>query len=252
MSLFRLDGKKILVTGASSGIGREIAKILSYQGASIILVGRNREKLNETLEQMSSPDKHLIEPFDLSNIDEIPHFLKKVTQSFGTLNGVVHSAGTHSLIPIRAINRNNIYDIMDINFTAGIAIIKSCVQKNICSSNSSIVLISSVTGLVGQAGVLGYAASKGAIISAVKSAAIELASSGLRVNCIVPGIVETDMSEEIFKKTSEDNKKRIVNQHPLGLGKPEDVAFASAYLLSDEAKWITGTALIVDGGYTAH
>lgn len=248
--MFNLEGKRILVTGASSGIGRKIAEIASNQGASVILVGRNEERLNETLQKMKNPHLHHIAPFDLSNVDDIPEFIRSLTQQKGVLNGVVHSAGIHKLTILRTVNKKNIEESMNINFIAGILIVKECLRKSVCAPGSSLVLISSVTGLLGQSGAISYAVSKGAIITAVKSAAVELASSQHRINCIVPGMVETEMTDEILRDTTEENKAHIINQYPLGLGKPEDVAHAAIFLLSDESKWITGTSLVVDGGYT--
>ncbi|MFX3632161.1 MAG: SDR family NAD(P)-dependent oxidoreductase [Candidatus Pristimantibacillus sp.] len=250
---FSLEGKHILVTGASSGIGKTTVEVLSEQGATVILVGRDEQRLNDTLESLSNKDDHWVEPFDLSEIDGIPAWLKQVVARTGKpLNGVVHCAGHHNTVPLRVISEKSINDVMSINLYAGLGLLRGCTNKNIFVPQSSFVFISSVMGLVGQAGVVGYSASKGAIIAAVKAAALEFSNIGTRVNCICPGMVETSMADELFATVSFDHKSNIEKQHPLGMGKPEDVAYAASYLVSDASRWVTGTSLIVDGGYTCH
>lgn len=250
---FSLEGKKIMITGASSGIGKEIARFFSQQGASLILVGRNERSLLEVLNTLENKERHIIDSYDLSNIDEIPVWLKQIrTRVDAPLNGIVHSAGVHNTTPLRVINQKNIDSVMSINLYAGLSLLRGCSNRNIFAPNGSFIFISSVMGLVGQAGVAAYSASKGAIVSAVKSAALELAGTGTRVNCICPGMVDTNMADELFSSVSQDNKIEIVNKHPLGIGKAEDVAYAACYLASNASKWVTGTSLVVDGGYTCH
>jgi NAD(P)-dependent dehydrogenase (short-subunit alcohol dehydrogenase family) len=123
--------------------------------------------------------------------------------------------------------------------------------KYLDENGASFVFISSVMGILGQSGKVAYSSSKGALISGAKAMALELAKKKIRVNCILPGVVETEMSNEMFQKLSEESKKSILEMHPLGLGKPEDIANACAFLLSDASGWITGTNLLVDGGYSA-
>jgi len=253
MNPFSVEGKIILVTGASSGIGKQIAETLSNQGASVILVGRNKEKLNETLNSTANKDRHVVETFDLSNIDEIPAWMKRIVEKTGKpINGVVHAAGYHSTIPLRVLSYKSMNEIMTINLYAGLAMLRGCANKKIFAPKSSFVFISSVMGLVGQPGVVSYVASKGAIVSAVKAAALEFANLGTRVNCICPGMVETDMAEDLFSNLSSEQKSSIEKQHPLGMGTPADVAYAASYLISDASRWVTGTSLVVDGGYTSH
>ncbi|QGQ98475.1 SDR family oxidoreductase [Paenibacillus psychroresistens] len=251
MNPFTLQDKLILITGASSGIGRKTAEILSNQGAIVVLVGRNEEQLSKTLEQTKNPDKHFIEVFDLTQTDEISGWIKGLSKKIGKpFNGFVHCAGLHQTIPIRVIKKKHMEEEMSLNLYAGIAIMKGFSSKNICVKGSSYVFISSVMGLVGESGVISYSASKGAVIAAVKSAAIELSSLQIRVNSISPGIVQTEMAADIFSSIPKEQYELVLKKHPLGFGSPEDVAYATVYLLSDAARWITGTNLIVDGGYT--
>ena len=142
--------------------------------------------------------------------------------------------------------------MFSVNVIAGFELAKIISKKKYLYKNgASFVFISSVMGILGQLGKIGYCSSKGSLISGVKAMALELASKKIRVNCILPGVVETEMSNEMFQKLSEESKKNIVDMHPLGLGKPEDIAYACVYLLSDSARWVTGTNLIIDGGYSA-
>lgn len=250
---FSIEDKLILITGASSGIGRKTAQVLSKQGATIILVGRDENRLHETLSIMENRERHIIEKFDLTRTDEIPSWIKQVVSKTGKpLNGLIHCAGLHDTIPLRVISHKNMNEIMSINLYSGLSLMRGCFNKKIFAEGGSLVFISSVVGLIGQRGVVAYSASKGAIVSAVKSAALEFSDRAIRVNCICPGIVETEMADQIFSEVSSEQRSNIENYHPLGLGRAEDVAFAASYLISDASRWVTGTSLVVDGGYTCH
>lgn len=250
---YSLESKTILLIGASSGIGRATAKIASLQGASVILVGRNKQNLKNTLSEMENPSRHVIEEFDLNEIDSIPEWLKSVSKTLGKpINGIAHFAGVHETVPLRVTQKKNIENVMNINLYSALALLKACTNKTIFLPGGSIVLTSSVMGLVGQAGVVSYSASKGAIIAAVKSSALEFSKNKIRVNAVVPGMVHTNMFNKLIEGIPEEQYERISSYHPLGFGEPEDVAYAVNYLLSDAARWVTGTALVVDGGYTCH
>ncbi|NIK76088.1 NAD(P)-dependent dehydrogenase (short-subunit alcohol dehydrogenase family) [Paenibacillus castaneae] len=249
-NIFNLQNKLILITGASSGIGKQTARVLAHHGARLILVGRNKEKLESTLRLLPDHD-HIMETFDLNDIDGISKWLKSLVNRIGSpLNGIVHSAGAHATIPIRMLNTKNISDVFDVNLFAGLSLLKGFSAKTNFAENASFVFLSSVMGVVGQPGVISYAASKGAINAAVKSAALELANFGLRVNSVVPGVVETEMWGQLMDSVPNEQIDIIRKKHPLGLGKPDDVANAICFLLTDASRWITGTNLVVDGGYT--
>ncbi|HBY55530.1 MAG TPA: oxidoreductase [Coxiellaceae bacterium] len=244
---FDLSGRTILVTGASSGIGRETAVLLSELGAKLILVARRKKELVKTRDLLMGGG-HLIEVFDLIDYDAVSGWLKNLSQKNGILNGLVHCAGARIMQSIRYVSSSDIEKMFLINVTAAIALVKAFRQKGVCQCNSSIVFISSVAGLTGLAGISAYSASKGAIISLTRSAAIELARDKIRVNCIAPGYIQTEMLET--EKLSNEQKQRYINNSPLGAGTSRDVACAAGFLLADAARWITGTTLVVDGGYS--
>jgi NAD(P)-dependent dehydrogenase (short-subunit alcohol dehydrogenase family) len=246
-----LAGRTVLVTGASSGIGRETARLISQLGGRVVLVGRNMERLAETL-QLLDGDGHTVEPFELSSTDEIPRWLKGISAVSGPFQGLVHCAGVHKLRPLRVLNSKTVEDVMRINAGAAIGLAKGFCQKGVCAPDSSIVFLSSVTGLTGQSGHAAYAASKGAIIALTKALAVELAGEHIRVNCVAPGVVTTEMGQGLLEMLTPEQGAAVEAMHLLGLGRPRDVAYAIAFLLGETARWITGTVLVVDGGYTAH
>lgn len=250
MNLFDFTDKNIIVTGASSGIGAATAKLLAGLGAKVILVARNEALLQEVLQSLPS-NGHIISVFDLHKSNEMNPWLLELAQQTGPIDGLVHCAGIHMARPLRLVTAENMEEILRINVTAGIMLAKAFRQKQVSSRPAAIVFLSSVVGMVGQIGVLPYAASKGAVIAATKSLAVELASEGVRVNAVLPGVVKTPMSDKLFDMMGPTQIELIEKAHPLGLGEPQDVANAIAFLLSDAAKWITGSCLTIDGGYTA-
>jgi 3-oxoacyl-[acyl-carrier protein] reductase len=246
-----LTGQTILVTGASSGIGRETARLISQLGARVVLAGRNEERLAETLRSLDG-DGHRVEPLDLALVDEIPRWLKNISTSSGPLHGLVHSAGIYKLRPLRVLSAKTADDILRINVGAAIALAKGFLQKGVCASPGSIVFLSSVTGLTGQAGMAAYAASKGAIVALTRALAVELAGERIRVNCVAPGVVATEMGQSLLGMLTPEQSAALEAMHLLGFGSARDVSHAIAFLLAETARWITGTVLVVDGGYTAH
>lgn len=246
-----LSGRTFVVTGASSGLGRDCALFLSELGATIVMVGRSNDQLEVTSKMMSGSG-HLIEPFDLHNVNAIPEFLKDITRSTGSLDGIVHCAGIAALRPIKLVSKESFNDLMNINVNAAIGLTKGFRQKKVNRSGGSIVYISSVAGLVGQTAHVEYCASKAALIGLCKAAALELARENIRVNCIAPGFVKTELTDKALNTLSPEQLKVIEDYHPFGIGYPRDVSNAVAFLLADTGRWITGTTLVVDGGYTAH
>lgn len=246
-----LKDRTILVTGASSGIGRETAILLSQLGAHLILVGRNLEQLSKTLFSLEGT-AHQVYAFDLSAVDEIPRWMKEVISASGPLYGLVHSAGVQFTRPLRIMSSESIEELMRINVTASIFLAKAFRQKEVSVDSGSIVYLSSVMGLVGQSGQSAYSASKGALVTLTKSLALELSRENIRVNCVAPAMVNTEMTEKMLELLTPEQIKQIEIMHPLGIGRPRDVANAIAFLIADTGRWITGTTLVVDGGYTAH
>jgi len=247
---FTLEGKKFLVTGAASGMGRATSLVLSRLGANLILADINSDGLCETLSQCRSTDKILC--FDLSKSSLIKDEIMKAMAGTGKLNGFVHFAGKPYVSPLKTISEEKCAEIYSLNTYAAIELAKVFTNRNVYTGDKgSIVLISSVYGLVGSSANVGYAMSKAALHGITKALSIELASKGIRVNCVAPGFVKTNLLPNQSELFGTGHDELINKLHPLGLGEPDDVAFSVAYLLSDAAKWVTGAILNVDGGFTA-
>lgn len=246
-----LTGRTVLVTGASSGIGRSTAILLSQLGARLVVTGRDPNRLEKTLEALECSG-HLAIPFDLENVDGIAHWLREVVSVTGPLDGLVCCAGVSSLRPLRALDMAHFDKIMRINCHSAVALTTAFCRKTMRQPEASVVLVASVAGIVGAAARGAYSASKGALIAFSRSAAIELAPAGVRVNCVAPAYVKTEMYEATIEDVSAEKAEDLVSaMQPLGLGTPLDVAQSIAFLLAKTGRWITGSVLAVDGGYTA-
>jgi len=249
--LFNLNNKNIMITGASSGIGKQCAITFSQLGANIILVARNKEKLEQTLNELKKGN-HTFFAQDITEYDKLEEIVNISVGKIGKISGFVHSAGVDKLLPFKLIEPGIYEEMFATNTISGFELARIISKKKyINSEGASFVFISSIMGILGQIGKIAYCSSKGAVVSGVKAMALELASKKIRVNSILPAVVETEMSKQVLGNLSEESREEILNMHPLGLGKPDDIANAGAFLLSDAARWITGTNLIVDGGYSA-
>jgi NAD(P)-dependent dehydrogenase (short-subunit alcohol dehydrogenase family) len=245
-----LEGRTILVTGATSGIGKATAIYLSKLGARVVASGRNEERLNEVLGQLEG-DGHLGRIFDLAQLDGIVAWMKALCAEIGPLNGIAHCAGVQATRPIQAVNPAFITDVLTQNLVASLMLAQAFRLKACHGTPASLVYVSSSAALKAAPGNVVYASSKGGIVSAVKGLGVELVRDGVRVNAVAPAMVDTPMSDQFRTILSEENFKRVVDMHPLGLGHPDDVAAAIAFLLADTSKWITGSILNVDGGFLA-
>lgn len=247
---FSLSGKNFLVTGAASGMGRAASVVLSKLGASLILADINSEGLKETRENTKPTDKLL--PIDLTKAPLIKDAILKIIPESGKLHGFVHFAGKPYISPLKTISEAKCAEIYSLNTYAALELAKIFTNRNVyAGEKGSIVFISSVYGVVGSAANVGYAMSKSALHGITKALSIELAAKGIRVNCVAPGFVKTKMMTDNNGSFSDGHDEVLNKLHPLGLGDPEDIAFSVAYLLSDAAKWVTGTILNIDGGFTA-
>ena len=249
--MFSLKDKRILITGASSGIGRQTAIHCSMMGANVVLVGRNIERLNETSNHLTKGE-HKILAIDVTDFDAVETQLKELVSHFGKLHGLVNAAGISTTLPVKMLKVDKMKSFFETNVISAINLARIFTSKQIVADEGgSIILFASVMGMVGDAGKTIYSATKGALISATKSMAIELASKKVRVNSISPGVVVTPMTDNAVYSQDDEARQHVVALHPLGLGQPADIANACVFLLSDASRWITGTNLVVDGGYTA-
>ena len=245
---FSLEGKTVLVTGASSGIGRGIAVECSKMGAKVVINGRNQERLQKTFDQLEG-EGHIQIVADLSIQEDIERLANEVPE----LNGFVNSAGIPKICPVKRIDRQTLEEIMNVNAFGPILLTSQLLRKKKLQKKSSIVLIASISGVcMANTGEGPYAATKAALAGYTKTAAFELAAQGTRVNTICPGLVPTEiltLSNEMF---SEDQlKETMYGRYPLKrVGTPEDIANGAIYLLSDASSWVTGINLVIDGGYT--
>jgi len=242
---FSLENKTILVTGASSGIGKAIAIECSKMGAKVVITGRNEQRLQETYEQLEGAQPAYIVA-DLTKKEDIETLINQI----GSLNGLVNCAGLTITKPFKFLQEEDIQEVMTVNFNAPLLLTQLLIKKKKLQKTSSIVFISSISGTkVSLIGNSIYSASKGAINGICKGLALELAPQQIRVNTVVPGMVETNIVSggEIAEEQLEIDRQK----YPLKrYGKPEEVAYAVVYLLSDTSSWVTGSNLLIDGGYT--
>ena len=248
--IFNLKNKTVLITGASSGIGRSCAIECSKAGATVLAFGRNEDRLQETLSSLEVEGRAI--SVDLNETEAVDEVMKSLESEGLNIDGVIHSAGISTTLPLRMISPEKIKPLFELNVSSAIYLTKWVTRKKfVPPGGSSVIFLSSVMGSVGESGKTIYSMTKGAVLAASRSMAVELASKKVRVNCISPGVVETPMSDNAIYSRNEEARSKIESLHPLGLGVPEDVAHAAVNLLSDASKWVTGTNLFVDGGYTA-
>lgn len=245
---FSLEGKTILVTGASSGIGRGIAIECSKMGAKLVINGRNEARLNETLSNLEG-NGHIAIISDLTNQEGFD----KLVADCPEINGFVPCAGIPKISNVKHISRRDLSEIVEINQNVPILLTSALLKKKKLQKKSSIVFIASLSGIyVANPGDSLYSATKGAINGFAKGAALELAPQGTRVNTLCPGFTPTSILESSKEMFSEEEVMASTNgKFPLNrLGKPEDIAYAAIYLLSDASSWVTGAELKIDGGYS--
>jgi NAD(P)-dependent dehydrogenase (short-subunit alcohol dehydrogenase family) len=251
-SPYDLHNKVIVVTGASSGIGRACALACSNLGAILILVGRNISELEKTQHMMHERASARILAVDLTHFEEVSKAFSRMLRETGPVCGVIHAAGISTTLPFRNVNPEKLQYFFTVNVAAALHLTQVLLKpKHFNAVGGSVVYLTSVMSQVGESAKLLYSMSKGALLSASRSLAIELAPRKIRINCVAPGVVDTPMSQQAYYSQNPELKVRIESLHPLGFGTAEDVAGACTFLLSDAARWITGSQLTIDGGYTA-
>jgi NAD(P)-dependent dehydrogenase (short-subunit alcohol dehydrogenase family) len=244
MTPFHLHNKTILVTGASSGIGKQVAISIAQMGATVILTGRNKERLNTTLSLLDKGN-HKIISADLLNIKEREFLIEEIPQ----LDGIVNSAGVVKPFPIKFISQEKIDETLNINYEIPLLLMSGITKNKKLNKNASVVFLSSISGQHPHKGGVLYASSKAAIEALSKVFALENYHLGIRSNCISPAMVKTEMYAEAEKGMSKESMDEHVNQYPLGVGSPEDVANTVVFLLSEASKWVTGINITLDGGF---
>ena len=239
---FSLEGKSVFVTGASSGIGRGIAVICSKMGAQVIITGRDEQRLQETLSQMDG-DGHLVLTGDLTDKD----VLSSIVEALPKLDGIVHCAGISDRVLCKNVTEADFDRMMDTNFKAPVMLQTEILKQKKINKEGSIVFVASIAGETPSAGNAIYAASKGALVSYANCLQLELAPRHIRVNCISPAMVWTDL---IFKGgLTEEELREDERNYPLKrYGTPEDIAHLAVYLLSDASSWMTGSNVRITGG----
>ena len=248
---FSLDGKTIVVTGASSGIGRQCAIDCSIQGARIVAIARNPERLAETMSLLKG-DGHRSYLYDFSNSGGIADLTSTIVADCGRIDGMIYAAGVEKTLPFKVLKPEDYTSIFNVNTLSAIEMARQVSNvRSFSKSSGCIVFIASITAMIARAGTAAYTASKGALVSSARVLAIELAKRRIRVNCISPGTVLTPLMQNFLSTLSEEEYKKRIGGFPLGLGEPGDISMACVYLLSDAARWITGQNLVIDGGYTA-
>lgn len=245
---FSLEGKTIMVTGASSGIGRQCAIDCSKMGAKVVAIGRDQERLNSVVNEMQG--RGVSYAFDLKEIGGIKNLVEKIVEENGKLDGFIHAAGIEVTNPVKLSKPENYESLYRVNFMSAVEIVKHLCGIKTFNKGGSIVLIGSISGVIARKGLAAYAASKGALMSAARVMALEMAHREIRVNTISPGTILTPMMQKALDAMSEEDKKKRIEGFLLGLGQTTDISNACIYLLSEASRWITGQNLIIDGGFT--
>ncbi len=243
---FKFEEKRFVITGATSGIGKKIALDLAEHGAQVLAIGRRKERLDALKDNF--PGNIFTAVIDVNDFSTLKIELEKFGEK-GKIDGSVHAAGINKFTPLRAFNWKDAENIIKTSLYAGIELIRILSSQKLSAIKSSHVIIASVAGIKGEVGFTAYSAAKSAVIGAARSMAVELAIKDIRVNTITPGWLPTEMTDAIDARYP-GKLETIKLLHPLGIGSVEDISNLLMFLLSEESKWITGSNIVIDGGYS--
>ncbi|MCO3810633.1 SDR family oxidoreductase [Pseudomonas aeruginosa] len=244
---FSLSGRRILVTGASSGLGLAIAQSCARMGAELIVTGRDQTRLDGCLTTLQSISElpHRAVQADLRVAEERAAVVAAVDSE---IHGLVHSAGISRLCPVRMMTEAHLHEVQSINVDSPMLLTQALLKRNLVVPGGSILFIASIAAHIGVAGVGAYSGTKAALIAMSRCLAMEVVKRNIRVNCLSPSLVETPLLDAATQTVGSMDGQR--SNHPMGFGKPEDIANAAIFMLSDASRWVTGTTLVMDGGLT--
>lgn len=248
---FSLSDRVIVVTGASAGIGRGIALACAEAGAIVIAIGRNRDNLDSLQNEiLQKGQKCFCKTLDITDFKKIPFTISEIVQAHGKISGMVHAAGMALSCPIRVITPETYQQIYSVNVIAGFELAKVISQSRHIADQASFLYIASVSGIKGEAGLLAYSSSKGAVLAGVRSMAVELSSKQIRVNALIPGLIaDTEMGQAMLQELPDQAMIRLQEKHLLGFGNVQSLTATVVFFLSPASSWITGSTLVIDGGY---
>jgi len=238
----KFKNKQILVVGATGDLGCSIARHLKAEGAELVISGRNAEKLNALAQELGGDSLSV----DLSDSAGRAQLVEAVC----VLDGLVYAAGVAPVAPVRYLKDADLEACLNVNTTGPLLLVRDLLKNKKLNAGASIVWLSSVAAARGSAGYAAYAASKAGLEASARCLALELAPKRIRVNCMAPGMIETEMAATAAERISGEALTAHLKAYPLGTGQPADVAAAASFLLSESSRWVTGVTLPVDGGFS--
>lgn len=243
---FGLDGKVALVTGGGSGLGYAMARSLAAAGARVIIAGRRAEVLSEACERIGPQAVGMV--YDVSHTGEAEDFIGSIIEEYGRLDILINNAGVHCKKPMETVAVSELQNVLDVHLIGAYALTQAALPYMRKQGSGSIIFISSMSAVIGLTNVTAYSAAKAAVLGLVKTVSSEVSSDGIRVNAIVPGFIDTPMFREATDQDP-DRQRKILGHTPMArYGKPEDIGWAAVYLAAEASRFVTGTALMVDGG----
>jgi len=245
---FSLAGRTALITGGGSGLGLAMARCMDLAGANVIIIGHSsEEKLKEATHTLSHGHYYL---FDITKTEEIPSFIANVQNELGPIDILVNNAGVHCKKPVEEIQKNDLQTIFNVHIGASLSLSQAVLPSMRSRKTGNILFISSMSAFVGLTNVAAYGTAKTAILGLMRSMAAEVAMDGVRVNAIAPGFIDTPMFRQVTEKDPARQQKILGHTPMKTFGNPEDIGWGAVYLCSDAARFVTGTCLMIDGGFS--